>query len=51
MVKDVSFFMFDKKLIKNERYFKALLSLFSYNLKVQFKDDLKKWKKENKINV
>ena len=50
--KDVSFFEIDKKLIKNERYFKAFRAVkYLADAESKFKDDLKKWKKENKINV
>ena len=50
--KDVSFFEIDKKLIKNERYFKAFRAVkYLATTESKFKDDLKKWKKENKINV
>ena len=50
--KDVSFFEIEKKLIKNERYFKAFRAVkYLADAESKFKDDLKKWKKENKINV
>lgn len=50
--KPLSFFEIDKKLIKNERYFKAFRAIkYLHKTESQFKDDLKKWKKENKINV
>ena len=50
--KELSFFEIDKKLIKNERYFKAFRAIkYLADTESKFKDDLKKWKKENKINV
>ena len=50
--KELSFFEIDKKLIKNERYFKAFRAIkYLADTEVKFKDDLKKWKKENKINA
>ena len=50
--KPLSFFEIDKKLIKNERYFKAFEAIKClFDTESQFKEELKQWKKENKINV
>ena len=50
--KELSFFEIDSKLIKNERYFKGFRAIkYLADTETKFKENLKKWKKENKINV
>ena len=50
--KPLSYFEINSKLIKNERYFKAFEAIKCLSdTESQFKEDLKQWKKENKINV
>tara|TARA_R100001591_G_scaffold31464_1_gene42418 strand:+ start:889 stop:1686 length:798 start_codon:yes stop_codon:yes gene_type:complete len=50
--KELSFFEIDRKIIKSERYFKAFEAIKCLSdTESQFKEDLKKWKKEKKINV
>ena len=50
--KELSFFEIDRKIIKSERYFKAFQAIKClFDTESQFKEDLKKWKKEKKINV
>jgi hypothetical protein len=50
--KDLSYFEINRKLIKSERYFKAFEAIKCLSdTESQFKQDLKKWKKEKKINV
>lgn len=50
--KPLSFFEINSKFIKNQRYFKAFEAIKCLSdTESQFKEDLKQWKKENKINV
>ena len=50
--KELSFFEIDSKLIKNERNFKGFRAIkYLADTETKFKENLKKWKKENKINV
>ena len=45
-------FEIDRKIIKSERYFKAFQAIKClFDTESQFKEALKKWKKEKKINV
>ena len=52
MVRSYLFFEIDSKLIKNERYFKGFRAIkYLADTETKFKENLKKWKEENKINV